>query len=191
MDWVEEVAYEENEETEVAEVCIIELGGTVGDIESAPFVEAMRQFQFRVGNENFCQVGFLSLPCLALPCLALLFAFPFFLCFLNFALASFVRYLRTFFLTSLDSRSSFLFCFCFARWSVLGWRNWRLFPLSFPSLHARFLRCLFFVVVVVVFFVALSHILLWPHLLPPSFRCTFPLFPLLVESRRPSRPRPA
>ena len=31
------------------DVCIIELGGTVGDIESAPFIEAMRQFQFRVG----------------------------------------------------------------------------------------------------------------------------------------------
>jgi len=29
------------------------LGGTVGDIESAPFIEAMRQFQFRVGSENF------------------------------------------------------------------------------------------------------------------------------------------
>jgi CTP synthase (UTP-ammonia lyase) len=28
-----------------------QLGGTVGDIESAPFVEAMRQFQFRVGHD--------------------------------------------------------------------------------------------------------------------------------------------
>lgn len=26
----------------------------VGDIESMPFIEAMRQFQFRVGVENFC-----------------------------------------------------------------------------------------------------------------------------------------
>ena len=32
------------------DICIIELGGTVGDIESAPFIEAMRQFQFRVGE---------------------------------------------------------------------------------------------------------------------------------------------
>lgn len=31
----------------------LQLGGTVGDIESAPFVEAMRQFQFRVGKDNF------------------------------------------------------------------------------------------------------------------------------------------
>ena len=35
--WIERVAE--------GEVCIIELGGTVGDIESAPFVEALRQFQ--------------------------------------------------------------------------------------------------------------------------------------------------
>lgn len=30
-----------------------QMGGTVGDIESASFIEAMRQFQFRVGSENF------------------------------------------------------------------------------------------------------------------------------------------
>ncbi|XP_065156958.1 CTP synthase isoform X2 [Atheta coriaria] len=36
------------------EVCIIELGGTIGDIESMAFVEAFRQFQFRVKRENFC-----------------------------------------------------------------------------------------------------------------------------------------
>ena len=28
------------------------MGGTVGDIESAPYVEALRQFQFRVGRDN-------------------------------------------------------------------------------------------------------------------------------------------
>ena len=39
---------------ETPDVCVIELGGTVGDIESAPFVEALRQFQFRVGRENIC-----------------------------------------------------------------------------------------------------------------------------------------
>src|SRR5262245_12422655 len=41
---------------ETPDVCIIELGGTVGDIESAPFVEAMRQFQFRVGHDNFALI---------------------------------------------------------------------------------------------------------------------------------------
>ena len=30
------------------QVCIIELGGTIGDIEGMPFVEAFRQFQFKV-----------------------------------------------------------------------------------------------------------------------------------------------
>lgn len=44
------------------EVCIVELGGTVGDIESAPFVEALRQFQFRVGKENFALVHVCLVP---------------------------------------------------------------------------------------------------------------------------------
>jgi CTP synthase len=38
------------------------LGGTVGDIESAPFVEAMRQFQFRVGHENFALIHVSLVP---------------------------------------------------------------------------------------------------------------------------------
>ncbi|MFW3145715.1 MAG: glutamine hydrolyzing CTP synthase [Thermoplasmatota archaeon] len=35
-----------------ADVCLIELGGTVGDMESMPFLEAARQFQMDEGNEN-------------------------------------------------------------------------------------------------------------------------------------------
>ncbi len=35
-----------------AEVVITEIGGTVGDIESLPFIEAIRQFSFEVGREN-------------------------------------------------------------------------------------------------------------------------------------------
>ncbi|ESO00100.1 hypothetical protein HELRODRAFT_113471 [Helobdella robusta] len=38
------------------DVCIIELGGTIGDIESMSFMEAFRQFQFRVQHDNFCCV---------------------------------------------------------------------------------------------------------------------------------------
>ncbi|GAA6031942.1 hypothetical protein JCM8097_003353 [Rhodosporidiobolus ruineniae] len=54
QNWIERVAQQPVDESgEAPEVCIIELGGTVGDIESAPFVEALRQFQFRVGQENF------------------------------------------------------------------------------------------------------------------------------------------
>jgi CTP synthase len=35
-----------------AEVCIVEIGGTVGDIEGAPFYEAIRQFRNEVGRDN-------------------------------------------------------------------------------------------------------------------------------------------
>ncbi|KAF9580105.1 CTP synthase ura7 [Lunasporangiospora selenospora] len=57
QDWVERVAtIPVDDSGEEPDVCIIELGGTVGDIESAPFVEAMRQFQFRVGHENFALI---------------------------------------------------------------------------------------------------------------------------------------
>jgi CTP synthase len=41
---------------------IIKLGGTVGDIESAPFIEALRQFQFRVGKNNFCLIHVSLVP---------------------------------------------------------------------------------------------------------------------------------
>ena len=37
---------------EEARIAIIEVGGTVGDIESQPFLEAIRQFQHDVGHEN-------------------------------------------------------------------------------------------------------------------------------------------
>jgi len=40
----------------------LKLGGTVGDIESAPFVEAMRQFQFRVGHDNFALIHVSLVP---------------------------------------------------------------------------------------------------------------------------------
>jgi len=35
-----------------ADVCIVELGGTIGDIESMPYVEATRQLHTEVGDEN-------------------------------------------------------------------------------------------------------------------------------------------
>ncbi len=43
-------------------VCVVELGGTVGEIETAPFVEALRQFQFRVGRENFLLIHVTLVP---------------------------------------------------------------------------------------------------------------------------------
>lgn len=45
---------------EPPDICLVEVGGTVGDIESSVFLEALRQFQFRVGRENFCLI-FVSL----------------------------------------------------------------------------------------------------------------------------------
>ncbi|XP_044255236.1 CTP synthase isoform X2 [Tribolium madens] len=55
QEWVVRVAkIPVSESGKIPEVCIIELGGTIGDIESMAFVEAFRQFQFRVKRENFC-----------------------------------------------------------------------------------------------------------------------------------------
>jgi len=53
QDWIEDVAHRSADgEKGTPDACVIELGGTVGDIESAPYIEALRQFQFRVGREN-------------------------------------------------------------------------------------------------------------------------------------------
>ncbi len=38
--------------SEDTEIAIIEVGGTVGDIESQPYIEAIRQFQHDVGHDN-------------------------------------------------------------------------------------------------------------------------------------------
>ena len=63
MDWVERVARIPVDDTnESADVCIIELGGTVGDMESGPFVEAMRQLRRRAGKDNFLQIHVSLIP---------------------------------------------------------------------------------------------------------------------------------
>ena len=48
-----------SDETKIA---IIEVGGTVGDIESQPFLEAIRQFQHDVGRENAILVHVTLIP---------------------------------------------------------------------------------------------------------------------------------
>lgn len=48
----------EEEET----ISIIEIGGTVGDIESQPFLEAIRQFQAEVGRENAIMIHVTLIP---------------------------------------------------------------------------------------------------------------------------------
>ena len=45
-----------------AEVVIVEIGGTVGDIESLPFLEAIRQLRNDVGRENVCFVHVTLVP---------------------------------------------------------------------------------------------------------------------------------
>ncbi|CAF0817313.1 unnamed protein product [Adineta ricciae] len=63
QEWVERVArISVDEDKAEPDICIIELGGTIGDIESMSFVEAFRQFQFRVKKENFCLVHVSLVP---------------------------------------------------------------------------------------------------------------------------------
>ena len=45
-----------------ADVIITEIGGTVGDIESLPFIEAIRQIKYRVGEENCCYIHLTLVP---------------------------------------------------------------------------------------------------------------------------------
>ena len=45
-----------------ADVIITEIGGTVGDIESLPFIEAIRQIKYQVGEENCCYIHLTLLP---------------------------------------------------------------------------------------------------------------------------------
>jgi len=47
---------------EDVDVVVVEVGGTVGDIESLPFLEAIRQFQYDVGPENTCYVHVTLVP---------------------------------------------------------------------------------------------------------------------------------
>src|SRR5580658_7331965 len=48
--------------TEEVDVVIVEIGGTVGDIEIVPFIEAIRQFRRDVGRENVVYVHLTLVP---------------------------------------------------------------------------------------------------------------------------------
>ena len=48
-----------------ADIVIVEIGGTVGDIESLPFLEAIRQMGFEEGKENTCYIHLTLLPWLS------------------------------------------------------------------------------------------------------------------------------
>lgn len=66
QDWIDRASQLEVEDVNGIkgrpDACVIEMGGTVGDIESAPFIEALRQFQFRVGRDNFILIHVSLVP---------------------------------------------------------------------------------------------------------------------------------
>ena len=72
QDWLDRVSHQvvdahtcpEGEEMLPPDICLVEVGGTVGDIESLVFLEALRQFQFRVGQDNICFVHVSLVPVL-------------------------------------------------------------------------------------------------------------------------------
>ncbi|KAI0869566.1 CTP synthase N-terminus-domain-containing protein [Hypoxylon argillaceum] len=56
-DWIKRVAHTcVDGSGEEPDVCIIELGGTVGDIESMPFLEALTQLRHEAGSTNFATI---------------------------------------------------------------------------------------------------------------------------------------
>ena len=48
-----------------AEIVLVEVGGTVGDIESLPFLEAIRQMGIEVGRDNVCYIHLTLVPYIA------------------------------------------------------------------------------------------------------------------------------
>ena len=62
-EWIERVAKIPVDDThEEPDVCIVELGGTVGDMESMPFVEALTQLRRAAGRNNFLQIHVSYVP---------------------------------------------------------------------------------------------------------------------------------
>jgi CTP synthase len=51
--------------TEDVDIVIVEIGGTIGDIESLPFLEAIRQFKADVGKENVIYIHLTLVPYIA------------------------------------------------------------------------------------------------------------------------------
>ncbi|KAH6657386.1 UTP-ammonia ligase [Truncatella angustata] len=63
QEWLERVArIPVDDSGEAPDVCIIELGGTVGDLESGPFIEALVQLRHRLGPKNFFNIGVSFVP---------------------------------------------------------------------------------------------------------------------------------
>ncbi|MDZ5000650.1 CTP synthase, partial [Clostridium perfringens] len=58
---IKERVYRVSKEKDV-DVVSTEIGGTVGDIESQPFLEAIRQIKYEVGRENVCFIHVTLVP---------------------------------------------------------------------------------------------------------------------------------
>jgi len=62
-EWIQRVAKVPVDDTqETPDVCIIELGGTVGDIEGMPFVEALTELRRNCAREDFMQIHVSYIP---------------------------------------------------------------------------------------------------------------------------------
>lgn len=62
---IKEAVYRIEEEDDQPDIVITEIGGTVGDIESQPFMEAIRQIKSDVGSENCMYIHVTLVPYLA------------------------------------------------------------------------------------------------------------------------------
>ena len=59
---IKERFYKEDEPSDTDTIAIIEVGGTVGDMESQPFIEAIRQFQHEIGHANVINIHVTLIP---------------------------------------------------------------------------------------------------------------------------------
>lgn len=65
QEWIQETAQKQVDGTGLRpEVCLVELGGTVGDIESSVYLEALQQFMFKIGHSNFLMIHLGMVPLL-------------------------------------------------------------------------------------------------------------------------------
>jgi CTP synthase len=63
QDWIADAAQKPVDKSgRRADVCLVELGGTAGDIESAVYLEALQQMKYRVGDENFLMIHLGMVP---------------------------------------------------------------------------------------------------------------------------------
>uniref|UniRef100_A0A6G3MG01 CTP synthase (glutamine hydrolyzing) n=1 Tax=Henneguya salminicola TaxID=69463 RepID=A0A6G3MG01_HENSL len=64
QNWILQVANQKinSSDRPDSNICLVEVGGVVGDIESMPFLEAIRQLQSKIKNPNYCHIHVSYLP---------------------------------------------------------------------------------------------------------------------------------